>query len=166
MQNDTRVTADLVRSIYTFDPEEGIFRYRETRSGKCKAGSVAGSRKPNGYVLMSINGLFFQAGRVAWLYMHGEWPTHTIDHINRDRSDNRIANLRDVTNQVNSRNLGHQRANNTSGFVGVYFFKRSKRYHAQISHEGKLIFLGGYVDIQDAAKAYAEAKQKYHAIPG
>ena len=163
MRNDERVTQELVATIFDYDSSTGLFKHKKRRRG-VKQGSLAGSLKPDGYVLLCINGLFFQAARVAWLYVNGVWPTHTIDHINRVRSDNRISNLRDVTPQVNSFNIGTKRKNNTSGCPGVYFFKRAKRYHAQISIHGKTIFLGAFVDIDDAAKAYAAGKQKYHAI--
>ena len=126
MRNDPRITAELVREYFHYAPDTGLITYAKRR-GKALLGAKAGSIK-KGYLLLSINGIFVQAARVIWLHVHGKWPEHDIDHVNREKLDNRIANLRDVPPQINSWNLGSERKNNVSGHPGVHFFQRAKRY--------------------------------------
>lgn len=78
-----------------------------------------------GYVQIKISGKLYHAHRLAWLYVYGYMPEKEIDHINRIRDDNRIANLREATSQLNSLNTGIYK-NNTSGSKGIYYNKRAK----------------------------------------
>jgi hypothetical protein len=93
------------------------------------------------------------------LYLFGEWPKGEIDHVNRDSLDNRIANLRDVSQSENARNRPQQ-ANSTSGVKGVYWHKASQRWQAQIAVNGKQIHLGLFDTLDEAARArfIAEAR--------
>jgi hypothetical protein len=86
-----------------YDPETGIFRWRFAR-GYLPAGRLAGSRRKGGYLQVGFGGRTHTAQRLAWFYVHGTWPANHIDHINRNRSDNRIANLRDVSPKRNAAN--------------------------------------------------------------
>lgn len=163
MRNDPSITCELVRSIYDYDRETGVFSYKASR-GRMSKGSIAGTVK-KGYGVLAIGGKFFQASRVAWLYVHGSWPINDIDHINHNPLDNRIENLRDISHQANMHNQSRARVNNKTGVVGVYYFARNKRYHAQINIKGKPTFLGSFSNIEDAEKAYLKAKATHHAIP-
>lgn len=163
MRNDPSITCELVRSIYDYNQDTGVLTYKEDR-GAMKKGQRAGTYK-RGYLNLNICGKFFQGARVVWLHVHGRWPTGEIDHINRIPSDNRVENLRDVSHRVNMLNQRSTRANNKTGVVGVYYFTREKRFHAQISIKGKMTHLGAFINLDDAAKAYAQAKATHHAIP-
>jgi hypothetical protein len=100
--------------------------------------------------------------------VHGCEPSGEIDHLNGVRGDNRIENLRDVSRSANMRNVSMQ-PRNTSGVVGVYWNKQSNKWHGQISAtDGRVVSLGYYADIADAAQArkQAEAMHGYHENHG
>jgi len=111
-----------------------------------------------GYKVGAVWGQLFKAHRVAWAIERGEWPEGQIDHINGDRADNRIANLRVVTNRENSISACRPK-NNTTGFTGVS--RHRGRFRAQIKINGKQKFLGYFDDPEDAYSAYCEAKLRY-----
>ena len=91
--------------------------------------------------------------------MHGEWPAQQIDHINQNKSDNRIANLREVDSFANCQNVGAN-ARNKSGVKGVCWV--GNKWRAMIHHRGTNIYLGVFDRIEDAARAYAAGAAKYH----
>ena len=138
-----------------YNPETGIFTWLINKK--------IGYLDKDGYLIITIKCKHYRAHRLAWLYMTGSWPVNQIDHIDRNRINNIFENLRDVTNTQNHWNEGYSK-NNTSGYKGVYWYKPYKKWKAQISVNGKHIHLG-YFDIpEEAAKAYREAKEKYHKI--
>ena len=156
---------ETLTRILDYDPETGVFRWKEKISCKNVVGSVAGFRD-NGYVRIGIYGNQFLAHRLAWLYVHGEWPNEEIDHINMDRSDNRIANLRHVTKVQNMRNRGAQ-ANNKVGLKGVCEHKQQPgKYTAQIFINRKKIHLGVFTSPEEAHQAYVQASAIYHKEHG
>ena len=104
----------------------------------------------------------YSAHRLAWLYVHGAWPTGQIDHINGDRGDNRISNLRDVTPALNTQNQRRAaRSNKSSGLLGVT--ANRGRWLAQISIGGKSRNLGRYATPEEAHAVYVAAKRVLHA---
>lgn len=113
-----------------------------------------------GYLMGRINKKAFSAHRVAWALFYGEWPSGQIDHINGDPLDNRIKNLRIVTNAENSRNF-KLRIGNKTGVSGVRLLKCGKRYVAQIKVDYKPIHLGTFACIDDAIAARTAAEAKY-----
>lgn len=160
--NEDKITAEFVRELFHYDPETGVFTRRVTRQGMHgKAGNIAGTRKPNGYVSISILGANYRAHRLAWLYVHGTWPAGQIDHINRVRSDNRIANLRSVACAENIQNRDRQ-GNNASGFKGVFRAKGNRRWTAQITANGVQMHLGTYETAEAAHAAYCAAAARLH----
>lgn len=95
--------------------------------------------------------------------MYGKWPAKQIDHINRDRLDNRIANLREATDAENRQNMGLS-VTNKSGVTGVTWDKQRKKWFAKITHNYKQIPLGRFDNIKDAENAYVEAKKRLHTF--
>lgn len=155
------ITQDRLKSLLTYDPDTGEFRWRTRRGGNAVSGSLAGARNTEGYVHIQIEGKKYKAHRLAWLYVHGQHPDE-IDHVNRIKDDNRIANLRSVTHAQNGQNQSKPK-NNTSGHIGVDFHKRSNRWRARIKIGGKLRDIG-YFDSKEAA-AKARANAETHHLP-
>jgi hypothetical protein len=156
------ITAEQVRERLDYDAETGIFRWR---SGPV-AGSIAGTTKWNGYRAIYLCGSPRLAHRLAWLYVHGTWPEKHIDHINGDRTDNRIANLRDVTRLWNQQNRQRPQKGNVSGFLGVSLDRRRNLYVARIRvPDGKpyMRHIGSFKTPEEAHAAYVEAKRRLHA---
>jgi hypothetical protein len=94
-----KLAAERLRERLRYDGGTGVFT-RRVGSGHARAGEIAGSVHSTGYVRIGIDGGKYTAHRLAWLYVHGVWPSDQIDHINRNRSDNRIANLRERRHRV------------------------------------------------------------------
>ena len=108
------------------------------------------------YVSQKSKTVVIRCHRFAWFLYYGKLPQNHIDHIDRDKTNNKITNLRDVTNQQNSFN---QKA------VGYYWRERRNHYEARITVNGKKIHLGCFKTEEDARNAYAEGKKIYHIIP-
>ncbi len=145
------MTPDELKSILHYDPETGLLT-RKTASNKYGIGHVPGWRHDNGYIKISIKKKMDYAHRIAWAIHFGKWPEKKIDHINRDRGDNRIVNLRLADDSQNAANQS-LRSDNTSGKKGVTWNKIKRKWQAQIQFRGKR--KAGYFDsIDDAAKFY------------
>ena len=154
---------DYLTKVLDYDSKTGKFTWKISPSKNIKIGTEAGVINKTGYRLISINNIKYKAGRLAWFYYYGEWPsddTPQIDHINGNRADDRIANLRQVTDEQNSRNQ-KVRSTNTSGRTGVQFHKASGKWLAAIRNNGKYECLGYYKKFEDAVKAREAAEIKY-----
>ena len=156
------LTAEYLRSVLAYSPETGIFTWKVSQARRIRVGDVAGSPNGRGYLAVKVRGQIYKAHRLAWLYGLGEWPKLDIDHINRNRSDNRIANLREVTHKQNLQNAGKY-SHNTSGHTGVYWLKQSSKWRAHIKHNYKYIHLGCFTTIEDAIAARKAAEKLYWA---
>jgi HNH endonuclease len=145
--------AELKEHLH-YDPETGIFTRLKSIAHRVKIGDIAGClHVGSGYVNIRVFGIHYKAHRLAWLYIHGINPCNDIDHINGNRSDNRIINLRDVTRSVNKQNTRKCSSNNKSGFLGVR------------STNGKfvaLITIGTYDTPEEAHQAYLNVKRIIH----
>lgn len=149
------LTQQRLQELLEYSAETGEFTNR-FRSGGRPSGSVAGSARKDGYVKIRIDSRAYYAHRLAWLYVTGSFPVGDIDHLDGDRSNNRFANLRDVSRAENNRNHG-MRPDNTSGFPGVSFRKSEQRWQAQIQADGKRQHLGLYATPEEAHAAYSRA---------
>ena len=145
-----------------YDPETGIFTWKSSNRFRVK-GADAGSKSERGYISIGIRGKIYKAHRLAWLFVHGVWPTGQIDHIDRDKSNNRIANLRDVGQSINQENRIDPRADNELGVVGVSLWSDGRPgFKAQIKVRGKVLYLGTFQTVEEANAAYIEAKKNQH----
>lgn len=155
------LTQERLKELLDYDPETGVFTWKVYRGGRIKKGENAGWFNDEKYKHIKIDGKQYKAHRLAWLYVYGQLPVKDIDHINRDRADNRIRNLREVSNQQNSWN---QRVgkNNTSGYTGVTWYKRINKWGAYIKVNYKRIHLGFYSTPEEANAAYVRAKAEHH----
>lgn len=149
----------------SYDPLTGLFTWNLNGTRGVKAGDIAGSRMADGYIILSVSGKKVLAHRVAWFFVYGKFPYGHIDHINRNKADNRIANLRSASLEQNAQNRS-KNAKNTSGYKGVTWHKRDKKWQAAITVSGKVFHLGYYAKAKDAYAAYVEASKKYqtHSI--
>ena len=154
------LTQSALKEILHYDPETGIFKWLKSRGG-VKAGSVAGSVDVQGYKLIMVKCKSYRAHRLAWFYIHGEFPPAGLDHKNRDRADNRISNLRPATQAENLQNLSISK-NNTSGHAGVFWNSPRQKWGARMSLKNKTRFLGHFNNIEDAIAARKAAELKYH----
>lgn len=157
--------------MLTYDRANELFRY-EPSSGKLfwKAGHNVGQRagtlhKTTGYRQVKVNGTCHNEHRIIMLITHGDLPEGMqVDHINHDRADNRLANLRFVTHTQNGRNTKLP-VTNTTGVIGVSYNKKYDKYYAQIYIKGKNIYLGWHDTLEEAATARAEAEKLYNFHP-
>lgn len=155
MKRNTTITRERLNELLYYDAISGNFTWivaRNSRGGKIKIGSMAGSLSHYGYVDIRIDGNLFKAHRLAWFLVHSEWPETDIDHINRDKSDNRISNLRLAGRSQNNVNSGIPR-NNTSGYKGVWWHKSNERWVAETKFSGKKVCFGYFRSKEDAAAA-------------
>ena len=153
---------ELLR-ILKYDPDTGDFHWAVRIGRKTRAGAKAGT--PQGkdrYLAVTYQGEHYLAHRLAWYYVHGVWPDGPIDHINADKVDNRIANLRVVTSSINAQNIGHRPRKSKTTLIGAV--PEDNRFRAAIwsPADKRLIRLGRFDTPEEAHAAYVEAKRKLH----
>lgn len=146
------VTQERLKEILDYDPETGIFTWRETRGNRARGSQAGNLCRTNGYVGIGVDGKLLKAHRLAWLWMTGTFPAGDIDHKDLCRSNNRWENLREATKITNGANRGLER-HNTSGVKGVSWHAKSNKWQAQMVHSKKTYFLGYHADISMAALA-------------
>ncbi len=161
------ITKSLLRKLFDYDKEKGVLIRKVRTSVAVGIGDISGSAGIDGYIRVRVNGKLYLSHRIMWLYEHGKLPEHQIDHINHNKSDNRLCNLRAVTHSGNQRNAS-VRKDNTSGISGVSLCKRENKWVASIGLHGKRKFLGYYLEIFDAicAKKSAEYSNGFHKNHG
>jgi hypothetical protein len=145
----------LHRPIEFFSDERGQKSWNSKYAGKEALTTIT----PQGYALGDVLGVKVSAHRVIIAMTTGHWPKREIDHIDGNRSNNRLANLREVTPQQNTRNSARRKDNKT-GAVGVYWFRRTRRWCASITVAGKQRHLGYFGSFTEAAAARKAAERK------
>ena len=160
----TKKAPVTARNLYQYNPEDGNFRWliaTHGRGGYRVPGDIAGGRK-DGYVTLKIDGIQYRAHRVAWYLMTGDWlpANQDIDHINRDRSDNRWINLRLATRSENSHNKTRNYGGR-SGVNGVHFSRQAQKWEARISVDRKLHILGQFDDFAAAVASRRAAERRF-----
>lgn len=169
----TIVTQNLVRELLHYDPETGIFTWRHRdreyfptdhaqKAWNAKlAGKKAGAMSYYGYIQIGIFGRLFRAHRLAILYVTGSFPNIDIDHVDRDKTNNRFDNLRIVNRSINQQNRVNPRSDNKTKILGAQQ-RSGKRFVARIGVNGKYHHLGSFSTAEEASAAYLAAKQVYH----
>jgi hypothetical protein len=142
------LTAEQLRQLINYDPDTGIFTWIRGISPQARVtpGSVAGWLGTNHYYYIKIGGQLYAAGRLAWLYMTGEWPLDEVDHRDLNSANNRWPNLRSATRSQNCANKSPM-SNSTTGIKGIYFDKTragEKRWKAHIGINGHQRSLGWF----------------------
>ena len=147
------LTQTKLKELLNYCPETGIFTWKVITSNRARLDCPAGNLTSHGYIRISVLGNVYYAHRLAWLYVHGEFPKNEIDHINRVTTDNRIDNIRLATHNQNLRNLSKKK-NNKSGYIGVSWAKREHKWEAYCTHKGKRYSLGYFNTAENASNTY------------
>lgn len=150
---------ELQKQLY-YDTKTGNFTWILAKHG-VKKDSIAGHITKEGYKSLTINYKKYLIHRLVWFYVNKKWPTEFIDHINGNKLDNRIENLREATNSQNNFNAKLSKKN-TSGCKGIVFNKNRKKWQAQIGFNNKYIYLGLFENFELAKQAINDARKKYH----
>lgn len=151
--SDAPKAADFA-AVLSYDPLTGIFLWKVDRGQRVTAGDVAGGVSPDGYHQITVFGQKYVAHRIAWLLSFGEWPAGQIDHVNGDRLDNRLANLRDCSIAENAQNRA------LGDGAGTYFSRGGWVSHLKV--DGVSFYLGKFDTRDEAHAAYCGAKRLAH----
>ncbi len=157
------LTAEYLRSRLDYDSSTGVFTHKHDFGSRYKVGDRAdtsGHAALREYRLVNLLNQKFLAHRAAWLHTHGIFPGLPIDHINGNKSDNRIENLRAVEIRLNAENIRKPQKNNSTGFLGVQ--PHQGRYRVRLTVDRKQIQIGMFSTPEEAHAAYVVAKRKYH----
>ncbi len=150
--------SDAIRQAFTYD--NGVLRWKVAHGRRGQVGAIAGSKGPCGYVKIKWNRRHYQAHRLIFAFHHS-WLPEEVDHINGNRSDNRIENLRAATKSLNQQNAKlHE--NSRSGVKGVHWCKRDQRWIATVRKNKKIVYQRYFHDISDAAQAIQKAREEAH----
>lgn len=151
---------ELLTSLLVYNSENGLFFWRVHGKGKQQNRPV-GSTSTNGYRQITINYKMYLAHRLAWFYLYGSFPNGFIDHINGNKQDNRIENLRIVSHIGNCQNQRKATSRSKTGLIGVCS-DVNNRYRARIRVNGKDFHLGVYSSPEEAHEIYKKAKRLFH----
>ena len=164
---------ELLRKLLRYEAETGKLFWRErpcemfpskqswkTWNTKHANSEALKAKDAKGYKHGQVLNKHYMTHRVVWALVHGAWPNEQIDHINGDKSDNRIFNLRDVSHAVNAKNLKKSAAN-TSGSTGVSWMPSKKCWRAEICVDGRRMHIGVFKSLEEAKVARADADARY-----
>jgi hypothetical protein len=153
-----KLTVERVRDLLDYDPITGRFYWTASRGGRY-AGTEAGSLKETGYHVIGIDDKEYRAGRLAWFHYYGKWPTGLIRYINQNRADNSISNLKDATpHEINCTRRQPFKRRLPRGVK-----KNGNRFHAEIAHHGKTIYLGSFMTPEAAHERWKQEATKLRA---
>lgn len=154
------MTPDELSELFLYEPDTGKLIYKKRVSSRAAQGSEAGSIGKHGYRSVEVRGKSYRVHRLIWFLMTGNWPHGEIDHIDRNKLNNKWSNLRVVNRAENIWNTERKNGSGTSsGYEGVR--KRGNSYQAHIRHMGKRVVIGSFPTAEEALKARDDAVMKY-----
>jgi hypothetical protein len=175
---ECNLSAERVRELFEYDPVTGILTRKPSRYSGWRSVPITQSHHPRGYLKTAVDGRNYFVHRLIWLMAYGAWPEQDIDHINRDPSDNRLENLRDVSRKVNNNNrrarprttplpVSKGGTRKPHGAGSVYFVRsvKSKPYRARLVVADKNFNLGYFATPEEAWAAIAAHKQSTGQLP-
>ena len=157
MAKQSSLDVESLRKDIHYDPQTGQFTLLQDINNKAKKGKVIGYLS-KGYVKVPYKGLRISGHRLAWALTHGVWPDKEVDHINLDRSDNRLSNLRLATRSQNAMN----RKPLSGRYCGVSLHKPTGRYQSRITVNGITKYLGVFGTEEEAAAEYNKYAKVFH----
>lgn len=152
------LTADDVRRLFEYIPESGKLIRKIRTSNRIRIGDEAGHKNTTGHLQCRVNGRLYLVHRLIWMFVHGKFPVGEIDHIDGDKANNKIGNLRDVSHRENMQNIKKAFAGSKTGLLGTYPHKKTGKFAAAIRMNGKQVHLGLFETAADAHIAYLNAK--------
>jgi hypothetical protein len=159
MESIMALSQNELNSIFEYEPLTGVVRWKERRSNIAQ-GSIAGCVHGSGYKVVTINSKTYKLHRIIWIMLFGQIPENFyLDHINGNKIDNRLENLRLATNNQNQQNRPAPK-NSSSGYRGVTWHKQVNKWMARICHEGKRTTIGFFDTAEDAYEAYKQEAKK------
>lgn len=161
IRTDNLTHARLLAVLH-YDPETGVFKWLQALSPRGLVGTQAGGVRPDGYRTITIDGKPYLAHRLAWFYVHGQWPSYLLDHRDGLRDDNRISELRDADWFVNNQNRHVAMGHSQTKLLGAFPVKGSDRFESRICLAGKSKYLGRFDTPEEAHQAYLAAKRIHH----
>lgn len=158
----TDLPREKVQALFNYNPDTGALTWRgdSGRWGRIKAGTEAGAACTGGYRQVRVDGRLRMVHRLAWIHANGPICTEMIDHINGDRQDNRLCNLRQATREMNTQNIKRANSRSSHGFLGVS--RQGNRWRAEISVKNRQQFLGYFPTPEAAQAVYLTAKRQLH----
>ena len=167
-----QLTQAQLHACLNYDHSTGHLTWKQKIASKVVVGQRAGSvsKRDNRRVIRLFGELYLEH-RLTWFFVYGQWPIGHIDHINHDEQDNRIDNLRDVTQQVNNMNSS-KRKDNSTGHPGVWLNKLNskKKFMSELTKEGKRVHYASHYSLKEAIAARKQAEHQHgfhvnHGIP-
>lgn len=155
------LTAEKAREALDYNPETGGFSWRNNSGRAVFKGAPAGSESSHGYIRIGLYRVTYYAHRLAWLIHYSAWPEHQIDHIDCNRRNNSIKNLRECSNAQNQLNQP-VRKNNNSGVKGVSWNSAARKWHVQARAGGKIHQGGFYASLEEAGAAAIALRERLH----
>lgn len=157
------LTQERLKELFSYDSKTGEFLRIKSLKGGVKKGSIAhGAAALSGHRSIGVDGKRYQFHRLAWLYVHGEWPKGEIDHIDHNPANNAISNLRDGTRSQNMQNLIGPTKRNNSGYLGVRWCTQMRAWQARIGKNYVHHNLGYFSTAEEASAAYLSKKREIH----
>lgn len=157
----TRLTHKRLLAALDYNQRTGVFKNKTHRGLRARKGETAGALHSKGYITIAIDYSRYFGHRLAWFYVNGSWPKGNLDHIDKNKTNNAIRNLRLATDSQNQHNRGKCKSN-TTGYKGVNYIESSNKYRAKICKGRKMYHLGCFDTAKEAGAAYAASAKKLH----
>lgn len=157
--NNPKPIPEIVKDLLAYNPDTGLLTWKMSRRGTVKAGGIAGTVNDDGYIRVKVKQKFYPSHRIAWFIYHGQQPEGQLDHIDNDKTNNRISNLRLATPIQNNQNIG-KTSSCTSGVKNVTWQKGA--WQVVIKVNGKPMYFGRFQNLFEARERAIEVRKRYH----